>query len=259
MKAPCGRARWSRLARCTLVFVIEMRNSFRTGAAFAEGSVSYEVRQQITGALLLSHDYGVSGSCATGTGLAPASLYAQGGSARGAGLGAGVGGRLGYRSPISGGQASGPAWWGLRAQVGLDLDLLYGKIDTGLADTAGKLCARIRTDGVDVQYRESPILFAQVPLVLGAEVGLGKDGEDGSWHGIVLGAAWAVAVGYLMPWTGGGDFTASYLGGELTLDFATLHTSTGHEASERAAVFFLLPTQDHGPVVLTISFGAVWH
>lgn len=103
------------------------------------------------------------------------------------------------------------------------------------------------------------MLLAQIPIFLGGELGLGSDGENASWHGVILGAAWAPAVNYLKPWVSSGTLHASYLGAELTLDFATLHQGPSRRRGKRAALFFLLPVQDDGPVILTLSFGAVWY
>jgi hypothetical protein len=254
-----GPGRWFLLGRHAIGLVVAAGGAFGPRVALAQGAVNYEVREQITGVILPSHDYGVTGTCATGTGIAPANVYAQGGSGRGQALGAGAGVRIGYEYAINPPDYDGLPWWGLRAQAGLDLNLLYANVDTGLADTSGKLCARLKADGTEVQYRGSPLLFAQVPIALGAEVGLGGVGEDAGWHGIVLGAAWVLAIGYTKPLVSSGDMSASYLGGELTLDFATLRASPVGRTGERVALLFLLPSQDRGPIVLTLSFGAVWH
>jgi hypothetical protein len=147
----------------------------------------------------------------------------------------------------------------MRVGAGLDLDLLYAKVPTGIGSMAGKLCARVRSDGANVQYEGSSVLLLQVPIFFGAELGLGSTDENATWHGIVLGAAWAPALTYFKPWSTEGDLNASYLGAELTIDFATVHPGPTREAGKRAAVFLVLPVRDDGPVVLTLSFGAVWY
>jgi hypothetical protein len=224
------------------------------------GNVSYELRQQVAGVLMPVHDYGVTGLCAMGTGFAPASDFAQGGSARGWGLGVGIGGRIGYQRPVVPPRGAGPTWWGFRAGGGLDLDFLYGRVPTGIPDMSGKLCADIERQGAAVQYQGSSVLFAQMPAFFGAELGVGADADEGSWRGIVLGAAWAPALTFVQPWVTGGNFNASYLGTELTLDFVTLRRGVRRQdPGKRFALFLLLPPQERGPVVVTASFGAVWY
>jgi hypothetical protein len=226
--------------------------------ARADGTITYAARWQVTGVVLPRHDYAVTGSCATGTGLAPASLYASGGSGGGFGFGAGIGGRIGYAyaSPPS---QRGTSFWGFRAGAGLDLDILFAKVATGIADMTGKLCARVKSDGAEVDYKGSSLLLTQIPFFLGGELGLGHPSDGGGWHGVVLGAAWAPSVTYLKPWVTDGNLSASYLGTELTVDFVDAHGGTSRDVSQRVALFLLFPVIDHAPAVITVSFGAVWH
>jgi hypothetical protein len=203
--------------------------------------------------LLPIHDYAVTGSCATGTGLASASTYAPGSSGRGWGLGAGIGGRIGYQRPAVP-PAAHDTWWGLRAGAGLDLDILYARVPTGIPDMTGALCARVKTDGAAVEYKGSSLLLAQATAFVGAELGLGKTGDSAAWRGVILGAAWAPAVNYLQPWVASGDFDASYLGTELTVDFVAWHPGPApQEPGKRIALSMLFP------VIFTASFGAVWY
>ncbi len=219
----------------------------------------YEVREQVDGALLPAHEYAVTGQCATGTGLAPGSVYAQGQTGRGAGLGAGIGGRAGYllaMTPPAPGQSS---WWGLRFVGGLDLGLLYGRVDTGLPDVSGQLCAQVESGGAKVQYRGSTIFLAQFSASFGAQVGFGGTSDSEGWHGLVLGAAIVPTLTYLNPWVADSSLGFSFLGTELTLDFATLASGTAQEDAKRVSLFLVLPPEDHGPMVATVSFGVVWH
>jgi hypothetical protein len=64
---------------------------------------------------------------------------------------------------------------------------------------------------------------------------------------------------YLKPWVASGDFRASYLGAELTLDLLTVHENVSKQTGSRVAIYFLLPAQDRGPVIITLSFGAFWY
>jgi hypothetical protein len=207
--------------------------------------------------MLPAHHYDVSGTCATGTGFAPASVYAQPVSARGNAFGAGVGGRVGYRLATTRQGDGNSTWWGLRLGAGLDLDLLYGRVDTGITDVSGTLCARIKSDGVQPNFQDSSVLLAQVSAFVGGEVGLGKVGDDSSWHGVVLGAGLAPTITAFKPWVTGGDVDGGLLGLELTVDFATLTAGSPREAGKRVAIFLLLPSHDDGPLVVTASFGLV--
>jgi hypothetical protein len=64
---------------------------------------------------------------------------------------------------------------------------------------------------------------------------------------------------FAKPWVAGSDFGASFLGTELTLDFATWEPGGERQQRKRASVFLLLPPEDHGPAIITLSFGAVWN
>jgi hypothetical protein len=226
----------------------------------SDGNVSYEIREQVTAVVLPGHDYDVTGKCATGTGLAPASVFAPGASGRGWGLGAGVGGRLGYQRPARPPNHDGSTWWGFRGGGGLDLAFFYGNVPTGIADMSGMLCERVKANGAQVEYKASSVLLVQASLFAGAELGLGTAGADGSWRGVVLGAALAPAINFLQPWVTRGDFDGSYLGTELTLDFASWHPGPEpQDPAKRISLFILLPPQHNGPVIFTLGFGAVWY
>jgi hypothetical protein len=241
------------------VLVVALGGALTARSARADGTVAYEVREEVTGALLSDDHFDVKGMCSTGSGLAPAAIYAQGGDGRGAGFGGGVGGRVGYQWPASPPPGHGLRWWGLRAGGGVDLNLMYANVATGIADASGSLCARLKSDGAAVRYKESSLLMVQMPGYLGAELGLGTNGGDGSWSGIVVGAAWAPAITYIKPWVADGELDVSYLGTELTLDFVTMHEGALEEAGKRIALFFLLPAREQGPVIMTISLGALWY
>jgi hypothetical protein len=218
----------------------------------------YEVREHVDGALLPAHDYGVTGQCATGSGLAPASIYAQGQSGRGAGLGAGLGVRAGILMAVSPPTPGQTSWWGVRLVGGLDLGLLYARVDTGLGDVSGQLCARLENDGVSVQYRGSTVLLGQLSTAIGAHLGLGDGSQSDAWHGVVLGAAIVPTLTYLQPWVADGTVDGSFLGFELSLDFATVQYGTAQMSGKRVSLFLLFPPEDKGPMVAQLSFGIVW-
>ena len=257
MKDPGSRRRFSSW-RALLAGVLAAGDSLEARPAHADGELQYEVREQVAMALLPTHDYGVTGSCATGTGLAPASAYASGSAGRGQGMGAGVGGRVFYRDAPRPAPGSASTWWGFRAGGGLDLDLLYAKVPVGIPDMSGKLCQSVKSDGAVVQYGDSSVLLVQVPAYAGGELGLGSTDDTATWHGIVLGAAWAPTFTVIQPWITSGDVSASYLGTELTLDFASIEATGARISSKRLAVMLVLPVREDGPLVLTLSFGAVW-
>jgi hypothetical protein len=257
MKDPGSRRRlpsW----RGLLTGVLAVSGTLHATRASADGALQYEVREQVVTALLPMHSFGVTGSCATGTGLAPASSFAQGGTGRGQGVGAGVGGRAFYRDAPRPAPGNNSTWWGLRAGGGLDLDLLYAKVPLGIPAVSGQLCQRLKTDGAQVQYGDSSVLLVQIPATIGGELGLGSTDDTATWHGIVLGAAWAPTLTVLQPWITGGDVSASYLGTELTVDFASIDATGARFASKRLAAMLVLPVREAGPLVLTLSFGAVW-
>ncbi len=221
--------------------------------AFAEAPLRYELREELTGVLLPGHRDAVAGKCATGTGAAPAAAYA-GEVGVGMGLGAGLGMRAFYQDARARSNASEWSWWGLRLGAGLDANLLYAKVP---ANPSKRLCLDVERTGSDVQYQDSSVLLVQVPLLLGAEVGLGNP-SGASWEGVVLGWAWAPTLTVVKPWIAPADFEVSCLGTELTLDFGATRGVGAHEG-KRVAVFLLLPVLDGAPTVLTLSFGAAWY
>ncbi len=218
----------------------------------------FEVREHIDGALLPSHDYGVTGQCATGSGLQPGNIYAQGQSGRGAGLGAGLGARAGVLFALDPPTPGKSSWWGVRMVGGLDLALVYARVDTGLPDVTGQLCARLESDGVSVQYRGSTVLLGQFSAAFGAHLGLGDASRSDAWHGVVLGAAIVPTLTYLQPWVTDATLDGSFLGIELTVDFATMPYGTAEESAKRVALFLLFPPEDKGPMTAQLSFGVVW-
>jgi hypothetical protein len=222
-------------------------------------AIVYEVREEVTGAILPSHDYTVTGQCATGSGLADGSIYAEGQTGRGAALGAAVGGRAGYliaMSPPTSGESS---WWGLRVTGGVDLGLMYGRVDTGMADVTGQLCAQVESNGQSVQYRGSTVFLAQFSAAVGAQFGFGDATKSDAWHGLVFGAAIVPAVTYINPWVANASLDGSLLGTELTLDFASMAYGSAQEDAKRLSLFLLLPPEDRGTMMATLSFGVVWH
>jgi hypothetical protein len=222
--------------------------------SLAEGGIGYEFRQEIAGVLIPSRPYAVAGTCASGTGPAPASGYVHGATGSGWGIGGGLGGRAFYEEAPGHPNPLASTWWGLRLGAGVDVDLLYAKAPT---DTPGRLCRLVARPGAAVQYKDSSVLLVRIPVLFGAELGL-RTGEGPNWRGMVLGWAWAPAFTMLKPWTTVGHLEGSVLGSELTMDFAAERGLVPWEAGKRVAVFLLLPTGDSGPAVMALSFGGVW-
>jgi hypothetical protein len=158
-------------------------------------------------------------------------------------------------SPPTPGQSS---WWGLRVVGGLDLALVYARVDTGMPNVTGQLCARLENEGASVQYRGSTVLMGQLSASLGAHLGIGDASQADAWHGVVLGAALVPTITYLQPWVADATVDGSFLGIELTVDFATMPYGTAEESAKRVALFLLFPPEDKGPMTAQLSFGVVW-
>jgi hypothetical protein len=228
--------------------------AFRPGLPTARADeVSYEVRAQLVGTFLPEHRFDADGKCATGTTLAPASLFVNGKSERGEALGVGLGARLVYRLPAD---ANGIWGIGLRAGAGFDLNVLYGSVPTGFKGLDAELCSRIR-DEAAIEYKQSTVLYGQVVGTLGVELAAWADAERPPSRAFVLTAAWAPAVGYLKPWVANGEWHASYVGTEVSLDMTSLAKGS-RGATKRLALFALFPVEDGGPMFVVVSFGGVY-
>ena len=226
------------------------------------GGLTYELRVSVTGVLLPSKTFGLSGECATSSGFAPASMYGQLATDSGRGAGGGVGGRLGYAylSRIEPDGAS--SWWSLRAGAGLDLQVLHSQVPIGIKAVNGELCSLVARTAHEVETRSSGLLMAHVPLTFGAQVGLGSFEDGIVWRGIVLGAAWSPSYLQIWPWIGDASSYFNPLGIELTLDLATMHATSkkrSPEAQFRVSLF-LAPSLDvTQPTVGMLGFGPAWY
>lgn len=224
------------------------------------GGLTYAVRAQVAVVLAPAREYGLTGSCATGSGLAPASLYAQPTSARGYAAGGGLGVGIGYMyrwQPVPGRRSS---WWAVGGAAGLDLDLLEARAPTRIPRVQGELCSQVASRVHEVEVESSAAPLAQVPIHLGALVGFGRFGDGATWHGVVLGAAWAPSYTWIAPSIGGVG-NLHWFGAELSVDFATLEGAADHpprDARFRVAAH-LLPPVDESPMILKLSFGAAWY
>src|SRR5262249_20829486 len=156
------------------------------------------------------------GNCATGTRIVPVSIYGQTATGRANGGGAGLGLRASamYLSLPQPGRRS--SWWALRAGGGVDLNLLHVAIPTGVPPVVGELCSQLQNETRDVHYDSSTVLFAQVPLTLGAHVGFGHFRDGSVWHGVVLGAAWTPSLAYVGASVDGDRGSVRFFGAEAT-------------------------------------------
>ena len=225
-------------------------------------ALNYEVRAQLTGVVFPTEEYRAVGTCATGTGVAPLSIYGRKGTGQGGGGGAGLGVRGGYMFMSLPPPESGSSWWALHAGAGLDLDVLYEQRPVGMLAVDGEPCAEAENRPPAVRHESATSLLARIPIRLGTQVGLGGFGDARTWRGVSLGIAWSPSLTYLSsPW-GEPSLSFSYRGGELTLDLATLHARSDtqpRQAHLRVATFVLAPVAETDPLIATMSIGVVWY
>ena len=224
--------------------------------------LTYELRVAITGIVLPTRKFELSGECATGSGLAPASMYGQFATDSGRAAGGGVGARLGYMylSRIEPDGAS--TWWSLRAGAGLDLQVLHSQLPVGLEEIKGELCSRVVRTRHQVVTRSSSLVLAHVPLTFGAQLGLGGFDDGMVWRGVVLGAAWAPSYVQIWPWVGDASSHVNPLGLELTIDLATIHATSKRRSTEPQLRFslYLAPSLDASqPTIGMLGFGPTWY
>lgn len=227
------------------------------------GGMSYELRIEVSGVLLPSKKFGLTGNCANGTGLTSASIYGHEATDRGRAAGGGLGGRVGYMYMSHIEPAFASSWWALRVSSGLDVQVLHSRIPTGLGTIDGELCAQVAKAKYEVASMNTSLLFAHVPLHFGAHIGLGKFDDALVWRGAVFGVAWSPSFVQIWPWRGGdADHHFNALGVELTVDLATLHAASMArplDSNFRFALSFTPSVDDSQPTVATLSLGPVWY
>ncbi|MBX3190714.1 MAG: hypothetical protein KF819_27195 [Labilithrix sp.] len=224
------------------------------------GGATFEVRGAITAMAMPSQTFGLTGSCATGGGVAPASIYGQTATAEERAGGVGVGGRVAYMHFLTLDPRASPRWWALRAGTGLDLHVLYANTPAGIPPIDGELCSTVSTRSHDVVFETSAFLVAQIPLHLGAHWGLGSF-DDMVWRGIVLGLAWAPSWTFLGPGSAARGGHLSFLAAEATVDFVALHALSERRPNPHFRVAFSLtvPVEDRQLLIGTLGLGAVWY
>lgn len=222
---------------------------------------TYDLRLELAGILQPRQVFALEGNCATGTGVVPASIYGQRASDQGRGGGVGVGGRAGamYMPRLD---YKKPAWFAFRAGGGLDLQMHYLRLPTGIPQVDGELCTDTSKRSHEVVARNRPELVFQIPLNIGGHVGLGSYVDPYTWRGLVLGLAWAPSYLHVGPFTSTGSGQFSPLGVEMTFDFTTLHARTKKPVTEshlRMAATITIPVTDKEALLGTLGFGWVWY
>lgn len=224
--------------------------------------VTYELRADVAFMLSAPRKFHPSGSCATGNGTSPVSIYGQTASARMYGTGGGVGLRGGYMYLAPPDPSAHFPFWALRAGAGIDLDYLYVHVPTGMPDLTGELCVTVQKRAPYLKREHGSMLLVRVPLQMGAHVGIGSFRDAFTWRGIVVGASWSPSLTHLEPSVGPRDTSFRWFGTEVTLDFVTLHaapSASAFPAHWRVAAQLSPPNRQGDPLLLALSLGAVWY
>ncbi|MBI3201965.1 MAG: hypothetical protein HYZ29_10510 [Myxococcales bacterium] len=221
---------------------------------------SYEVRANVTGILFPDQTvpstpyYCVQPNGSPTMATVPASQASAGGG------GGGLGARTGVfvlNAPTPGKSSTFSAF---RIAGGVDFSYLYFAFPVGYDIQQGGRC---QTGEVPAKYDGASMMQLNVPLNLGAHVGLGGFGAGSAWRGLVLGLAYSPSYSYTKAseaTEGQGNF--NWAGVELTVDVTTLEALLDKQAAEahfRFAAFLLPPLKEGWPWLLTAGFGAVWY
>jgi hypothetical protein len=225
------------------------------------GSASYELRAELTGVFYPTQSFPVLGTCETGTGVVPVSVYGRTSGGPGIGGGPSFGARAAYMHFFLPKRRGDSPWFALRFGAGLDFGIPYGHVATGVAPASGDLCAKFEKDAHAVDYADDAMLMLQAPLNAGVHVGIGGYRSQTSWRGIVLGVAWTPTFDLIKPWTQDARPSVSWLGVELTLDFTTLDTRVDHTPQQqlRLSIMLLPGMQQGAPFIATLGLGAAWY
>src|SRR5262249_47752147 len=170
------------------------------------------------------------------------------------GVGGGVGARVGliYFPTLTPSPTEG-TFYAFRAGFGLDTDFLYVRTPKGYSYTD--------TDRSTV-YGNAGLWIGSVPFELGGAVGLGRFSGDSSWHGAMLGIAYAPELQYSMDLRRtSGDFRFNPAGAQVSVDVTGIDASHGDEPAPqiRIAVWGLAPLGDSRPWILSLGIGAIWY
>lgn len=224
--------------------------------------LAYELRGHVVGILSAPKTYELSGTCLTGTGTAPVSIYGQKASARAYGAGVGLGLRGGYLYMPSPDPSARFPVWALRAGAGIDIDYVYAQVPLGMSEVSGELCTTVQKRSHPVNTESGSMLLLQFPLQLGGHIGIGRFHDGSTFRGIVVGAAWAPSLTHFEPPAGARSTELRWLGAEMTLDFVDLEAqaaTTNRPAVFRISASLTPPSRRGEPLVFTLGLGAAWY
>jgi hypothetical protein len=111
-------------------------------------------------------------------------------------------------------------------------------------------------------YGNKGLWLASLPFELGGAFAMGHFSGDSSWHGAMLGLAYAPQVQFSMDLSkSSGDFRFNPAGAQVSVDITTLDASHGDEpaAQIRIALWGLAPLGDSRPWILNLGIGALWY
>lgn len=223
---------------------------------------TYEIRAQAVATVLGLRHFEAGGTCMTGHGLAPVSIYGHNGEGHGFGAGVGLGARGGYLFLLAPKLDERSFLWGLRAGAGVDIDLLYLHSPTGIPDASGELCQRVQASKPNLREESGSLLLLQIPLQLGAHLGFGSFQDAETWSGAVVGVAFAPSLLHLEPSIGPRSTAFRWAGVEMTVDSVRLEAaprSAGDGAHLRFALFVAPPTKRSEALLFKLSAGLVWY
>jgi hypothetical protein len=188
------------------------------------------------------------------TGATPDGMGTVQGSGTATGVGGGVGARVGliYFPTLEPNPTHG-SFWAFRAGFGLDTDFLYVRVpkDYSYGDSTRSTV-----------YGNKGLWLASLPFELGGAFAMGHFSGDSSWHGAMLGLAYAPQVQFSMDLSkSSGDFRFNPAGAQVSVDITTLDASHGDEpaAQIRIALWGLAPLGDSRPWILNLGIGALWY
>jgi hypothetical protein len=176
------------------------------------------------------------------------------GSATATGVGGGIGARVGviYFPTLQPNPTHG-TFFAFRAGVGFDTHFLYVRTPKGYSYTDSER---------STVFEGRAVWIGSVPFELGGAIGLGHFSGDSSWHGAMLGLAYAPQLQYSMDLAKtSGDFRFNPAGAQVSVDVTGIDASRGDEPSPqiRIAVWGLAPVGDSRPWIVTFGIGVIWY
>ncbi len=233
------------------------------GLALANGIVvpTFDARLFLSAIELPHETFRLGGVCATGTGTVDVATYGQSATASASGFGAGIGGRVGLMLRSSPSRDAAASWWGLRADVGMDLTAYALRAPTHLPSAEGALCADVTKTRHLVAFERTPALALEWPLVLGGFVAIGRLLSE-RWSGVAVGLGWRPSLSYVPAFASAGELRVVPLGLELTVDIASVPAPDARRAWEphlRLMLTFSPSADGSQPTSGTLGAGAAWY